>query len=343
MNGIKIKSYNIDNKMYISIYELNKLGFDVIWDEESREINIFRNHDKMPISKKTQNVKHYIKPKADIKVGSVIGKAVKSDIEAYFFNKLETKNVEGEVLIAIDSLEEMEINYIWDEDNRKIIINYITFSKLLDIVPNVTDKIVARRYLVKDLEHRDSYFVKLSSKMHYIYMNKDLAPKVKKIAVLDYEEVLNDNEYYSTDYIFTNEVSKDTFSHETYNDIDKYLYLFIDKDNNPIGYSVQSGLSKKDGSFGYISFELETDNLDIDIELGKNFDFLVKNWNTGYYVGSDFESNSTSGSDSHTGTCSYYKNYEVLYIKNKNCTLETQILNNDEIINVKSAKILEIK
>lgn len=50
INEIKVKSYNINHKTYVSVYELNKITYDVKEDIDNKIIKIEKNNSKLPFT-----------------------------------------------------------------------------------------------------------------------------------------------------------------------------------------------------------------------------------------------------------------------------------------------------
>lgn len=269
----------------------------------------------------------------DIEVRSIIGKANKSNKKViYNDNVLPSKEINGVTLIKVDTLVDLGASRIWDTKNKEILVKYLTDKQQIDMLPDLSNKIDIRRYSKNDYIN------------HYIHIDKDLIPKVYGITIVDYDNLFKGNSYLSDSINNPYEIKRDTFIYKDINNINKCVYILVDEDKKPIGYSIEEGLSKRDGSFGIISIELEVTNKNFEIKNGVNFEFIIRTNDLGYYKMEEFESDLekiTNNQDK--STFNFHKDFKILYLKNRDYSIGTQILNHNNVIKINSAKIIEIK
>jgi len=97
IDGMAIPSYNIGGKTVVVAEELSPYGFDVIWDENTREIKV--NTKEIP-----QNTPAYIPEKAEVS-GRVVGTIYESDIVAYVNGMLvESYNIGGRTALVMEDM-----------------------------------------------------------------------------------------------------------------------------------------------------------------------------------------------------------------------------------------------
>ena len=140
IDGMAVPSYNIGGKTVVIAEELDAYGFDVIWNEEDREICVYTK--EMP-----ENKPSYIPKKSKIS-GKVAGTIYETDIKAYTNGMItESYNIGGRTALVIEDMASMDddakrmsrdsnphriigysvslMNFVWDEENRTISLNCI--------------------------------------------------------------------------------------------------------------------------------------------------------------------------------------------------------------------------
>lgn len=349
INGMPVKSYNIDYNTYICVDDLNKIGFDIIWHGDNRIIEVKKNENKKSVVLKFNEVKPYKKEYNIDLLGTVKGKAIKSDIKLMYNGKIiQSKNVDGFTLMGVKTLCNFDIESEFNQEKREITINSMDTKQAIEYTNDISDNVVIRRYLKKDLEENLKYyyyseFFDEGKIRHYIYLKDYIDSKIQYVVILNSKRI-NEEDYFEEKLESAKEVVNDTFIVNSDIIKDGYLYVFLDNNKEPVGYSIKEGLSKKDGSFGVVEIRIEVENEDIDLSLGKNFDLYIKGKNTKKYNGKDLESKTTCINNNIEKERVYIsKDYEALYLKGRDYSIKTEILDDDEIIRVKSKKIIKIK
>jgi len=123
INGVNINSFNINGSTAIYVSELKKLGYDVKWDGNKRQVEVIDNREQEIISSETKDVKGYQPENQGLTVGSAIGKVLHTDIETYLEgSKVDSFNINGSTAIYVDALSTSGIDYEWDGENRQVLI-----------------------------------------------------------------------------------------------------------------------------------------------------------------------------------------------------------------------------
>ena len=110
-----IKSYNIDGYTYVIAEDLRGYGFEVIWNNDNRTLNIFRNSLQTPF---------YTKELRDSDSAPVytLYRIYETDIKT-FLNGEEVNafNIGGQTIIQIDEFTRCG-NFTWDADKREVVV-----------------------------------------------------------------------------------------------------------------------------------------------------------------------------------------------------------------------------
>lgn len=111
INDYVIPSFNIDNSMVIYARDLNKYGFDVLWDGEKRHVNISQNKTKRfePIE---------VAESLGTPIGTKYGDVLYTDIKTFIDGKeIESFNINGSTAIYFRDLKSFgAVN--WDDESR---------------------------------------------------------------------------------------------------------------------------------------------------------------------------------------------------------------------------------
>ncbi len=120
-----IESYNINDYTYVIAEDLRDYGFGVLWNEEARELRIYRKTDyqRWFMPKEKLNVK-----KSDINRGARVFDVYATNIVTYMEDMpVNAYNVDGQTLIQIDELSRCGY-FSYDDDKREVKINMAAFD-----------------------------------------------------------------------------------------------------------------------------------------------------------------------------------------------------------------------
>jgi len=115
----QIPSYAVNNKMAVIMEDLNKYGFDVKYDNDTRTLQAIRRPDKAfnPVENIEINTN---------KPGSVAFPYVYTDIKAYLANeKIDCFAINGKLVIYIDDLKNYG-KFVWNSKERALYLNLST-------------------------------------------------------------------------------------------------------------------------------------------------------------------------------------------------------------------------
>lgn len=156
IDDMAVPSYNIGGKTVVIAEELDAYGFDVIWNEDDREICVYTK--EMP-----ENKPSYIPEKSKIS-GKVAGKIYETDIKAYTNGMItESYNVGGRTALVIEDMASTDddakrmsrdsnphrsigysvslMKFVWNETDRTILLFTVRpGSKLMTDYGEVTVK-----------------------------------------------------------------------------------------------------------------------------------------------------------------------------------------------------------
>ena len=137
-----IESYNINDYTYVVAEDLEKYGFDVVWDGKARTLSIYRNVHKsyeIALDKRGINI-----TKSSIPMRKHYCDVYDTDIKTYLDGKeIEAFNVDGRTMIQVDHLAQYgEFNY--DDTKRLVEIRIMkpSFMKRLENEENKIDTVV---------------------------------------------------------------------------------------------------------------------------------------------------------------------------------------------------------
>ena len=120
INGIPIKSYNIDGYTGIVAEDLEKYGFNVEYNNEFRllRVNYYEEGEK-------EITADYIPEKNNLPVGAFVSNVYKTDIVTEVNNKEVTSyNIGGRTVILIDSLS-CYGDVLWNSEKRTVSFEYV--------------------------------------------------------------------------------------------------------------------------------------------------------------------------------------------------------------------------
>lgn len=148
-----IRSYNIDNFIYVEAEDLQNYGFDVTKADNS--INIVRNTQKDIYFMDIQEFN--ILKRDDMEIEKLLFEAYPSDTKVYIENELiNAFDIDNKAFIQIDELQRFGY-FIWDIDRREVKIDMLSFdidNKLKDID---TSKEPINSYGIVELNKGDDY------------------------------------------------------------------------------------------------------------------------------------------------------------------------------------------
>ncbi len=117
INGFIVPSYNIEDYTGVVAEDLTYYGFDVVWNQENRTLNITRNNQT--------DIVTYLRPYevSPSNVGRNAYQVLSTDIKT-FVNGSEVKsyNINGRTVIIIDSLAPYG-DVVWNGEAREISLN----------------------------------------------------------------------------------------------------------------------------------------------------------------------------------------------------------------------------
>lgn len=123
INGVNINSFNINGSTAIYVTELRKLGYDVNWDGDNRQVTVLENPDKDIITSETEGVEGYVPENKDLSVGTQIGKVLYTDIKTTLGDTpVDSFNINGSTAIYVKSIDALGIDYQWDPELRQVMI-----------------------------------------------------------------------------------------------------------------------------------------------------------------------------------------------------------------------------
>ena len=140
INGKKINSYSLNGRTAIVAEDLVNYGFEVKWNEESRELHISKEQGSMSSSdSKTLTNDEAL---SGYNIGDVIGHILYSDIVTYFNGeKIDSFSLNGRTAIVVEDLSNYGIEVTWDSENRELhvgsYVRNIDYVKLPDYVKHV--------------------------------------------------------------------------------------------------------------------------------------------------------------------------------------------------------------
>jgi hypothetical protein len=115
INGIPIRSYNIEGYTAVIVEDLANYGFDVVWSAAARTLKVTRNTSKRIIGgfDPIPNTR---------KVGSKAGEVYYTDIVTYFDgHAVKSYNIGGRTIAYVDDLAEFyKQTYVWDAYARTL-------------------------------------------------------------------------------------------------------------------------------------------------------------------------------------------------------------------------------
>ena len=130
IDSIYIDSYNYSGYTYVIVEELKDYGFNIDWNQDSKELNITRNKSQLPIFTNVD----YLNKLYDIRNRSEINKGVKvfdvlySDIRTYADRSLvNTYNINGKTVVQVEEFMKFG-EVIYDDENRILNISIIKFE-----------------------------------------------------------------------------------------------------------------------------------------------------------------------------------------------------------------------
>lgn len=113
IDGMEITSYNIGGKTVVKAIDLRPYGFDVIWNEESRTVNITGTEiPSIPPAKTIYNFEGMYDSSGDI-----MGEIKTTDINVYFYDhKLTAYNTGGNMMVCVEEMAQTvegdhDVNY----------------------------------------------------------------------------------------------------------------------------------------------------------------------------------------------------------------------------------------
>lgn len=120
VRGQLIDSYNVGGKTVILCEALQDYGFNVYWDANNRTLSITDVHGKA-VSNASNSLSGAI--------GAVAGSYYYTDIVTYFNGvKMESYNLGGRTVIPATALRALGYDVIWDNANRRVLIDTDTTS-----------------------------------------------------------------------------------------------------------------------------------------------------------------------------------------------------------------------
>lgn len=132
MRGQLLDSYNVGGKTVILCEALSDYGFTVSWNGSARILTVSDN--KGSASSNAVGA-------AEGTVGSIAGDYYYTDIVTVFNDtKIESYNIGGQTVIPATSLRELGYAVVWDEANRRVLIDTdeSTFASGSSEISNVT-------------------------------------------------------------------------------------------------------------------------------------------------------------------------------------------------------------
>ncbi len=117
VDGLPIKSYNIDGWTGVVAEDLREYGYDVVWDAEHRELYV--SNDFFGEVTASYQFEENSKP-----VGSHAAYVYQTDIKTYVAGKeVKAFNIGGYTIIYIDDLQAFG-DVVWNEEKREISYSY---------------------------------------------------------------------------------------------------------------------------------------------------------------------------------------------------------------------------
>lgn len=138
-----IESYNINDYTYVVAEDLEKYGFDVVWNGDARTLSIYRNIHKgyeIALHKEKINIK-----KSDIPMRKHYCDVYETDIKTYLDGKeIDAFNVDGRTMIQVDHLAQYG-EFYYDDSRRMVEIRIMkpTFERELNNTENKVSTVVS--------------------------------------------------------------------------------------------------------------------------------------------------------------------------------------------------------
>lgn len=114
INDTFIPSFNYKNNTFIIAEDLDKYGYDVIWEGENRTLKIVKNLEKKINSNSSSN------PSISYKIKTTDIKTQIFDVNLNRYKDIDSYNIDGQTIIRIDTIGDL---CTWDSDNRTINVN----------------------------------------------------------------------------------------------------------------------------------------------------------------------------------------------------------------------------
>ncbi|MBR0277059.1 MAG: hypothetical protein IJQ50_01180 [Clostridia bacterium] len=116
VRGQLIDSYNIGGKTVICCENLTDYGFNVYWNGTERTLSITDNKGKA--------VSNASIPAETGTLGDIAGSYLHTDIKTFFAGKeIESYNISGQTVFPATLLRDFGYEVIWDEENRRVLID----------------------------------------------------------------------------------------------------------------------------------------------------------------------------------------------------------------------------
>jgi len=135
INGVFIPSLNVQGRLVVFVKDLNNYGFDIVWDDNGKDLDINRN-----LSKTITPISVPIKGN-----GKILYSAYKVHIGD---RELLTYNIDGQVAICLEDLDVLG-SLTWDDKNKILGVNLENTSYDAGMSYSIRGKYIVRK---KDIE-----------------------------------------------------------------------------------------------------------------------------------------------------------------------------------------------
>lgn len=150
-----IKSYNIDDNMYVIAEELRSYGFNVDWDADNRTLKVYKNGK---LARTTLDIDEINIKKSDNVTKDKIFDIYSTDIKTYVANDpVNAKSIDGQIMIKVRELERY---------------GKVTFNE----EKRLAEVDIAKSCLEWDFEHAQKQELQIDENTVYVGQIKDGVP-----------------------------------------------------------------------------------------------------------------------------------------------------------------------
>lgn len=141
-----IKSYNIDDNMYVIAEELRSYGFNVDWDADNRTLKVYKNGK---LARTTLDIDEINIKKSDNVTKDKIFDIYSTDIKTYVANDpVNAKSIDGQIMIKVRELERYgKVTFNEEKRLRRWILQSLVLNGTLSMPKSRSFRLMKIRYM----------------------------------------------------------------------------------------------------------------------------------------------------------------------------------------------------